>query len=165
MSTDGNRRTLQQITMDDLELALEALKEYADDSGLTPVKYYQGAKLTPAAILRAVLGLSQNRSTSVMSKLRRHGLVIPTDGSTKVIIASMMTDINADAATPQAGVVTVERIRQALTRLRDENAALRDENSTLRGQVAELEGRVTALEQSAQGLNAVLVEIESAPAA
>ena len=78
MSTDGNRRTLQQITMDDLELALEALKSTLT-TAVSPREVLPGAKLTPAAILRAVLGLSQNRSTSVMSKLRRHRLVIPTD--------------------------------------------------------------------------------------
>ena len=57
-STRMRKRTA--ITQDDLDLAIEALKLYASPDGLTPVRYRKGTKLTPAAILRAELGLSMN---------------------------------------------------------------------------------------------------------
>ena len=153
--------TRTPITQDELELAIEALKLYASPDGLTPVRYCKGAKLTPAAILRAELGLSQKRSETVMVKLRRLGLVIPTEKSRKVIIKEMMPDIDASEQTPQPSVVTVERIRAAIAKLRQENAELRQENESLHRRIGELESRVVSLEQL-QALENLIDEIEAA---
>ena len=158
-STRARKRTA--ITQDDLDLAIEALKLYASSDGLTPVRYCKGAKLTPAAILRAELGLSMKRSDTTMQKLRRTGAVIPTEKSRKVIIKEMMPNIDASDETPQPSVVTVERIRAAIAKLRQENAELRQENESLHRRIGELESRVVSLEQL-QALENLIDEIEAA---
>ena len=148
MSTDGNRRTLQQITHGRPELALEALSRSTLTTAVHPREVPPGAKLD-AGCHPALFSVGQNRSTSVMSKL-----MVSTDWSsdrwslTKVIIASMMIRHQRRRGDAGGGG-SVERIRQALTRLRMKRcSAMR---TARRGQVAELEGRVTALEQSASG--------------
>lgn len=169
MSTPRGSRIA--ITDEDVELAMVALRECADQNGLTPVRAGRSNTLTPQAVLRAELEVSQRRSDSIMYKLKKLGKVIPTEHSTKVIIADMVRPLDKEGATPQPDVVTIERIRRALLTLRDENSSLKaeinslqSENQTLTQRVAELEGRMMNLE-GAGDLDGLLSEIEQSQAA
>lgn len=166
MSTPTNRTP---ITNEDIELALIALSKYASSDGLTPVKKSPGMHTTPQGVLRHELGVSEKRSFTITRKLSMLDMIISTEGSHKVIIKSMMPDIDATSATPPNNVVTVERIRAALAKLRKEANDLRKENEDLHGKVKDLSDenkdlrrRVAMLEQGTGSLNSLLTEIELA---
>lgn len=146
----------------DLELALLALRDAANEEGLTPARRIpKEAYMSPQGVIRAALGVSERRSESIVHKLRKMGFVIPTEGSTKVIITDMMPDINQGVATPQPGVVTIERIRAAIFKLQQANEHLREENLALKERVKTLEERVDALSESSE-LARLLEDIENA---